>query len=229
MIKVFGLTPRAEGADRGTFDERWRAAGAPPVDAVERAIAAEPVTQEQSTEEATDMWAFGSPFPFAAIIELWFDSYAAFAGVRSKLDSFYREALGDALGEDGLTWLPTSENSVIAGDGPGRGLVKGVFFPHRLPGMSVADFQEYWRTKHAAIVPNTPHLVRYVQDHVLPEAYADGDEPFADGIAELWWRSLGEMEEALASDAFMVEQADDAQNFVDPDRQTGTVARETLL
>jgi uncharacterized protein (TIGR02118 family) len=65
--------------------------------------------------------------------------------------------------------------------------VKGLFLVKRKPGMSVAEFQDYWRTKHAPLVPRTPHLLRYVQCHVLPETYDSDTPPTYDGVAELWW------------------------------------------
>jgi uncharacterized protein (TIGR02118 family) len=228
MIKVFGLMPLASQAAGQAFDERWGAIGAPPAVEVERAVVST-VLKGEGVDALAGMLAFGERPPFAGIAELWFAGHAAFAAARPRLDAFYAEALGEALGAAGPTWLPTNEVVVIAGPEDGRERIKGVFFPHRLPGMPVAEFQRHWRTVHAPLVPRTPHLVRYVQDHTLPQAYEDGTEPFSDGVAELSWDSAELMAESLASDAVQVEQGEDVDNFVDRGRQVVVVVSERAV
>ena len=56
----------------------------------------------------------------------------------------------------------------------------------RKAGMSVADFQTYWRDVHAPIVCEMPGVRRYVQSHTLPSGYANRT-PAVDGVAELWF------------------------------------------
>ncbi|MFB3104915.1 MAG: EthD domain-containing protein, partial [Pseudomonadales bacterium] len=57
---------------------------------------------------------------------------------------------------------------------------------------------------------------RYVQCHVIPESYDDG-EPAYDGITELYWSSYAAAVRSMASDEMIVEQASDASNFVASD------------
>jgi len=80
--------------------------------------------------------------------------------------------------------------------------------------MSVAEFQDYWRNRHAPLVPRTPHLLRYVQCHVLPETYESDTPPAYDGVAELWWPDLAKFQESWASPELQVEQFNDTRNFV---------------
>src|SRR5437667_55141 len=64
-------------------------------------------------------------------------------------------------------------------------MVKVVTFLKRKAGMSVEDFQSYWRTRHPEVVVRLPGVRRYVQSHTLASTYRKG-EPVYDGIAEVW-------------------------------------------
>ncbi len=46
-------------------------------------------------------------------------------------------------------------------------MVKVVTFLKRKAGMSVEDFQRYWRTRHPQVVVRLPGVRRYVQSHTL--------------------------------------------------------------
>ena len=46
-------------------------------------------------------------------------------------------------------------------------MVKVVTFLKRKAGMSVEDFQSYWRTRHPEVVVRLPGVRRYVQSHTL--------------------------------------------------------------
>jgi uncharacterized protein (TIGR02118 family) len=84
-------------------------------------------------------------------------------------------------------------------------MIRLVFVLRRKPGMSLADFQQYWRTTHGPLVAKhaeTLNILRYVQLHTLEDqvnaqlAEARGKmEPPYDGVAELWWNNR----EALAA------------------------------
>jgi uncharacterized protein (TIGR02118 family) len=64
-------------------------------------------------------------------------------------------------------------------------MIKAITFVKRRPGMSVEDFQAYWREKHPLVVERLPGLRRYVQSHALLSGYRKG-ELLWDGIAEVW-------------------------------------------
>jgi len=77
--------------------------------------------------------------------------------------------------------------------------VKGLFSRKRQTSMSVAEFQDYWRNRHAPLVPRkTPHLLRYVQCHVLPETYESDTPPAYDGSRSCTGRS-GKVSRVMAS------------------------------
>src|SRR3977135_2146896 len=90
-------------------------------------------------------------------------------------------------------------------------MIKLVFCLHRLPQLSRAEFQAYWRDNHAALVKShaqTLRIQRYVQLHSLPEdepanealRTARGAPEGYDGIAELWWTSVEDLLSATATE-----------------------------
>ena len=81
-------------------------------------------------------------------------------------------------------------------------MIKLTFCLHRLPSLSRAEFQAYWRGTHAPLVASVKDVLRirrYVQAHSLPEeSEADlrrvrGGPPGYDGVAELWWDSFDDL------------------------------------
>ena len=106
-------------------------------------------------------------------------------------------------------------------------LIKQASYFKRKEGMSVAEFQEYWRVRHAAVVQELPHLTRYVQNHVLPASYAQV-EPAFDGIAEVWFESIDVMRDNAEHPALARIRADEA-NFIDPASMGSIIAEERVV
>jgi uncharacterized protein (TIGR02118 family) len=109
-------------------------------------------------------------------------------------------------------------------------MVKLIFCVHRLPSLSRAEFARYWREQHAPLVQRyaaTLRIRRYVQCHSVDNPLNEmlresrgGPEPY-DGVAELWWDSLQDLEAALgAADAQQAGLAllEDERRFVDLSR-----------
>jgi uncharacterized protein (TIGR02118 family) len=92
-------------------------------------------------------------------------------------------------------------------------MVKLVACLKRKPGVSMEKFQSHWRTQHAEIVVRQAGLRRYVQNHVLPESYANG-EPRFDGVAEAWFDDVDAMRR-LAPSAEYRAVRDDEPSFLD--------------
>ena len=71
----------------------------------------------------------------------------------------------------------------------------------RKPGMSFAEFDEYWRETHGALAANVPGIVQYVQRHIVPvDGQNEPDNEYGvDGIAVLDYESAEAMEAAWAT------------------------------
>lgn len=105
-------------------------------------------------------------------------------------------------------------------------MLKLLFCLRRKPGMTVEEFQRYWREVHAPLVAERAELLgirRYVQVHTVhPDVNSrlrnrnDGSPEAFDGVAELWFDDLA----AMASDDPDVVRAsaellEDERNFID--------------
>ena len=87
-------------------------------------------------------------------------------------------------------------------------MVKLVFLLRRLPSLTQADFQRYWRETHGPLVARHAGVLRirrYVQTHAIDTPYNAAlratrgtAEPY-DGVAELWWESVDELAAATST------------------------------
>lgn len=106
-------------------------------------------------------------------------------------------------------------------------MIKLTFCLHRLPHLSRAEFQTYWRETHGPLVASVQaplRIRRYVQTHSMPEETeaelrrVRGGPPGYDGVAELWWDSMDDLA-ITASDPVAVDAArlllEDERTFID--------------
>ncbi len=106
-------------------------------------------------------------------------------------------------------------------------MVKVVTFLKRKSGMSVEDFQRYWRTRHPEVVVRLPGVRRYVQSHTLASSYGKG-EPVYDGIAEVWADGTDALRAMTRSPENAKVQADEAQ-FIDRGTMGFLVTEEQVV
>lgn len=92
-------------------------------------------------------------------------------------------------------------------------MINAVTLLKRRPDLSVDEFQDYWRHKHADVIAKLPGVERYVQSHPLAETYTDNG-PVYDGVAELWAEDSQAFRDIGASEAYKDVQADE-ENFLD--------------
>ena len=104
-------------------------------------------------------------------------------------------------------------------------MVKIVYVIKRKEGMSVEEFQTYWRKTHAPIAAAIPGVRRYVQCHTLLELYRDSGEPAFDGAAELWFDSLEAVREAFQTEETAAARESEL-NFVDHSKSFRIVTEE---
>lgn len=83
-----------------------------------------------------------------------------------------------------------------------------VYARRRREGISVEEFHRYWLDVHAPKVIKVAEAIRarrYVQSHTvdtpLNQAFLDsrGLSPWYDGITEVWWDSLDDLQGAASS------------------------------
>jgi len=100
-----------------------------------------------------------------------------------------------------------------------------MFCLRRLPHLTRAQFQDYWRNVHAPLVrahAEALGLSAYTQNHALaddanePLARARGAPPSFDGVAQLWWHERAltaeQKDAARRANALLLE---DERRFID--------------
>jgi uncharacterized protein (TIGR02118 family) len=93
-------------------------------------------------------------------------------------------------------------------------MMKLIYTFKRKPGLSVEEFQRYWRETHGPIAAKIPGVRRYVQCHTLPSMYDDGREPPYDGAAEVWYDDLQSFMAAVGSPEVAAAREDE-KHFID--------------
>jgi len=120
-------------------------------------------------------------------------------------------------------------------------VLKLIFCLHRLPHLSRAEFQRYWREVHGPLVrrhASALRIRRYVQAHTLDDPLnaalqaGRGAQEAFDGVAELWWDSRADFEAATASAegrAAGLALLEDEQRFIDLSRSSLFVTEEQAV
>lgn len=98
---------------------------------------------------------------------------------------------------------------------------------HRRPGMSVEEFQDYWRHTHGPIVARIPGIRGYVQSHPQMGGYARGPLAY-DGVAEIWMDDKAALRNMAETPEFAVAKQDEA-NFIDISRLVELVVDEHII
>ncbi len=106
-------------------------------------------------------------------------------------------------------------NEVVLKDGPvAPRAVHLIALAERKPGMSVEDFQSYWREHHGPLAVKIPGLRRYIQNHPPIEHYGSRNAPLCDGVAEAWFDSLEDLKRSTETPEMKAVRADEP-NFID--------------
>jgi uncharacterized protein (TIGR02118 family) len=66
-------------------------------------------------------------------------------------------------------------------------MIKSIAVAHKKTGMSIEDFNRYWKDVHGPLAAKAPGVRKYVQNHYLriPGRQFEGD-----GIVEMWYDDL---------------------------------------
>jgi uncharacterized protein (TIGR02118 family) len=227
MVKAFALLPKKPGISDEQFHNHWRGVHA------QLALRIPSLRRYVQSHRLPQPVTGFSACPYEGVAEVWFDDLDAAQRMRESpeyLEGAFKDE-PNFIDMPGLTRLVTRENVVVAGPAMSKDFpcVKGLFLVKRKLGMSVAEFQDYWRNRHAPLVPRTPHLSRYVQCHVLPETYESDMPPAYDGVAELYWSDLAKFQESWVSPELRVEQFNDTRNFVDGKNSLALLAEEVRV
>ena len=120
-------------------------------------------------------------------------------------------------------------------------MIKMLFAIRRLPHLSPEEFHRYWRETHGRLAQKklpALRVKRYVQTHTIDTPFNDvlresrgGGEPY-DGIVEIWWDSIEELEAAFATPEGVQaseELLEDEKRFIDLQRSSMWLAEEEVF
>jgi uncharacterized protein (TIGR02118 family) len=208
MIVRMGLLTRKQGLSHEDFRDHWRNVHGPLVASLpglRRYHQNHVVDSRQlAIDHARGNWAIDG------ISELWFDSIDDM--YRAISSEAYRDVAQDHERFVGETGLITAEQNIVVPVEATRGpLIKRMSILTRKPGLTAEQFKAEWWGFHAEAVKKFPNLMGYTQNFVTERSIGLG-KPASyeslpiDGMVELWFRSIADIEAAFRSPAANVSQ-----------------------
>ena len=104
-------------------------------------------------------------------------------------------------------------------------MIRLIFVLRRKPSMSRDEFQKYWHELHGPLVAKhttTLNILRYIQNHTLDDPMNEqmarargGMEPPYDGVAELWFDSIDDLNKAFSEPRYLELIRPDELKFAD--------------
>jgi uncharacterized protein (TIGR02118 family) len=145
-----------------------------------------------------------------------------------RTNEYLHGALADERNFIDLTrveWMVTQDH--LMNDVPAVGLVKGIFQLPAKPGLTHLDFRKHWLTTHAEAALKMPGIRRYVQSHLIDEAYLY-TRPRFDGVAHVFFDSAQALADSFESPAGKADMAD-GEHFIDLPKMSYFLAKEHVV
>jgi uncharacterized protein (TIGR02118 family) len=112
-------------------------------------------------------------------------------------------------------------------------MVKYIICAKRKAGMTWEEFDGYWRNHHGAVVKSVPeftrHVRKYVQCHLVGGAAPLGAVGDYDGVAELWFDSVEELETAFREPRYLEIIRPDELTFADLSKCISFITEEVQV
>jgi uncharacterized protein (TIGR02118 family) len=209
VIKALRAFRRAPGVDREEFLQRW--------DAHAELVLAVPGVRGymQCPKAGRDEQ---STAPFDGFSAMWFDDEAAVARAAESPEAQTARAESSTFISDrGVESVLTVER-ILRDVVMGPEAVKLVFFFHRRVGLSPEVFRRHWYEVHGPLVMEyIGTLRRYIQNHAVESAYANGGDPDFDGLVEAYLDDLPTFDKTEESPEHDLVRSDEP-NFIDVSR-----------
>jgi hypothetical protein len=252
MIKIVYVLSRRDEIAPKAFYEYWLGSHGPRVRGHAKAIRARKYVQSHLIDSPANRGmqeARGMMEPAAGITEVWWDSLA-------DLEAAFRDPAGAAatqdLANDEAKFIDTGRSQLFvtqehtifdytAGVKLGGDAVKVTYLLSKLDKLTVAECHRTWLNDHGPLVTSfakTMHAAKYIQSHTIaPEFNANlvtsrGFAKPLDGITEVWWASMDEMQAGSATpEGERVGSAlvEDERRFVEMSRSRCFLTREHVI
>jgi uncharacterized protein (TIGR02118 family) len=219
MIHMHSFVTRKPGMSDAEFRRYWRETHAPTV---------RNLKQIRGYVQTHRIPFAQTNSPYDGEAEIWLDSLEALPElVRSR--EFIEGPWTDSpnfMDVTRLEWMATRDHVIVDGTFVDK-LVKLVWQLKRKEGTVLRDFRKYWLDVHGKICAALPGVRRYVQSHLVDDAYLYA-EPRHDGVAQFWFDNLDSMRAVLESPAG-TRMINDLPNFIDTSTIRNYVAEEHVI
>jgi uncharacterized protein (TIGR02118 family) len=221
MIKIVIFFKRKPGMSVEDFQQHWRTTHADII------VKLPGIRRYKQSHVIASAYRKGEPV-YDAVAESYFDSTQAMKELAKTPE--YAAVLADEpnfIDRSTMNSVITDEYVVKEAPLP-EGALKSIDFVNRKPGMSVDDFQKYWRETHGALALSAAAMRRYVQNHTRRAVYDSGRTPAYDGVAMAWFDSMDALRAAAPTPEFAALR-EDVPNFIDRDRSPSVMTTELVI
>jgi uncharacterized protein (TIGR02118 family) len=235
MIKVAELLVRKNGMTRAEFQDYWRRVHGPlvmSIPEIRRHVAK--YVQSHTLPNWHPFLAGEGPL-YDGIAEVWCDS------IEDVRRMFAEPKFQELVSPDEVKFLEVPKTVILAMTEQTiyqrtaasiHGGIKLFEMPARRREMSRLECHRYWRDIHAPMVLGSAEMIkrlrRYVQAHSLDDGAAGLQPMRYDGLAELWFDNVGDLQACFGHQYLEVIQPDEPK-FVDPDRSSALIAKEYII
>ncbi len=235
MIKISALLVRKSGMTRDEFQEYWRRVHGPSIISIpEVRRRAAKYVQANTLPNWFPFLAGDGPL-YDGVAEIWCNS------IEDAQQIFAEPKLLEVLTagkekflEPGRTVILVTTQYLVyqRSEAAIHGGVKLFELPVRRSNLSRSECHRYWQNTHAPLVLSAAEMIkplrRYVQSHCLEDGAAGFPPMRYDGMAELWFDSVADLQPCFGQQ-YLEKVHPDEPKFVDPEHSSALVAKEYVL
>lgn len=221
MVKVVIFFKRRDGMSVEDFQRHWRTTHADLI------LKLPGITRYVQSYVLAASYRKGEP-AFDGVAESYFENTQAMKELATT--SSYKAVLADEpnlIDRASMGSIITDEYVVNDASVP-KNALKTIDLVNRRAGLSVDEFQKYWREVHGPLCHAASAMRRYVQNLTRRAIYDSGRVPPYDGAAMAWFDSMDALRAAAATPEF-ARLRDDVANFIDRARSPSLLTTEHVF
>jgi uncharacterized protein (TIGR02118 family) len=221
MVKIVIFFKRKPGMSVEDFQKHWRTVHA---DIIVRLPGIRRYVQSHVLASG---YRKGEPV-YDGVAESYFDDTQAMKALAKTPE--YAAVLADEpnfLDRASMGSIITDEYVIKDAPAPANA-VKSIDFVNRKAGMSVDEFQKYWKDVHGPLCNTASAMRRYVQNQTRRSIYESGRTPPFDGVAMTWFDDMQALRDAAPTPEFERLRAD-VENFIARDKSPFVLTTEHVI
>jgi len=221
VVKIVIFFKRKPGMSVEDFQKHWRTTHADII------VSLPGIRRYIQSHVLASAYRKGEPV-YDAVAESYFDDTQAIKAL-SKMPDYAKVLADEPNFIDAPSMASIITDEVVIKDAPApRGGVKSIDFVNRKAGMSVDEFQKYWKDVHGPLCNAASAMRRYVQNHTRRGIYDSGRTPAYDGVAMAWFDDMQALRDAAPTPEFGRLRAD-VENFIARDKSPFVLTTEHVI